>query len=108
MRINRYSIYLVNLDPTIGSEISKTRPAIVVSDDRMNCNLSTVVVCPLTTSLHPTWRSRVQLMCSGRQAEIAVDQIRCISKARLVKHVDDASDPVAEELRRVIYQMYAE
>jgi len=108
MRINRFSIYLVNLDPTMGSEINKTRPAIVVSDDRMNYHLSTVVVCPLTTSLHPTWRSRVQLMCNGRQAEIAVDQIRCVSKARLVKHLDDASDAVVEELRRVIYQMYAE
>ena len=47
-------------------------------------------------------------MCNGRQAEIAVDQIRCVSKARLVKHLDDASDAVVEELRRVIYQMYAE
>lgn len=92
----------------MGSEINKTRPAIVVSDDRMNRNLSTVVVCPLTTVLHPTWRSRVQLLCNGRQAEIAVDQIRCVSKVRLVKHLDDASDDVAEELRRVIYQMYAE
>ncbi len=52
----RYEIHLANLDPTIGSEISKTRPVVIVSDDRMNENLRTIVACPLTTMLHPSWR----------------------------------------------------
>ncbi len=76
MKIARYSIYLANLDPTIGAEIRKTRPVVVVSDDMMNRFLETVVVCPLTTKLHPKWRSRIQTICDEQQAEIAVDKIR--------------------------------
>ena len=73
---------------TVGAEISKVRPVVVVSHNEMNRYLRTVVVCPLTTSLHPAWRSRIQVQCAGRDAEIAVDQIRTISKRRLKKRGD--------------------
>ena len=106
MVINRYDIYLANLDPTIGSEINKTRPVVVISDDLLNRHLKTVVACPLTSSLHPTWRSRIQAVCHGRDAEIAVDQIRTISKQRLVKRLDRLSAATAAKLRRVITEMY--
>src|SRR5438067_579014 len=86
--IDRYGVYLANVDPAQGSEISKTRPVVIVSQDEMNRHLDTVVVCSLTTRLHPKWRSRIQISCAGRKAEIAVDQIRTISKARLVKRMD--------------------
>lgn len=108
MKIERYGIYLVNLDPTVGSEIKKTRPVIVVSDNGMNKLLSTVVACPLTTSIHENWRSRVQLICAGKEAEIAVDQIRCLSKQRFMKRIDKAPDNTAEMLRITISEMYAE
>ena len=61
----RYEIYIANLNPTIGSEIRKTRPVVIVSKDEMNQFLETVVVCPLTTSLHPRWRGRLQIRCAG-------------------------------------------
>ncbi len=108
MKIKRYGIYLANLDPTIGSEIRKTRPVVVVSDDGMNKFLKTVVVCPLTTKLHPTWRSRIQTRCDGRQAEIAVDQIRTISKLRFIKELDRLSQPDITILRQLITEMYGE
>ena len=106
MSVGRYDIFLANLDPTIGSEINKTRPVVVISDDLLNRYLKTVVACPLTTSLHPTWRSRVQTVCAARDAEIAVDQIRAISKLRLIKLLDRLSAATAAELRRVITEMY--
>ena len=106
MPINRYDIFLANLDPTIGSEINKTCPVVIVSDDLLNHYLKTVVACPLTSSLHPTWRSRVQAVCDGKDAEIAVDQIRAISKLRLINHLDHLSPTTAAELRRVIMEMY--
>lgn len=108
MQIKRYSIYLVNLDPTVGSEIKKTRPVVVVSQNAMNQYLETVVACPLTTSLHPQWRSRLAIECAGKKAEIAIDQIRCLSKKRFVKKIDELSASEAEELRELIAQMYAE
>lgn len=102
----RYGIYLAALDPTLGREIAKTRPVLVVSQDAMNRHLETIVVCPLTTSLHPTWRSRVQVRCAGKPAEIAVDQIRTISKVRLIRKVDALRPAEAEKVRVTIVDMY--
>ena len=104
----RYGVYLAELDPARGSEIAKTRPTVIVSQDAMNQHLDTVVVCPLTTKLHPRWRSRIQCLCAGRKAEIAVDQIRTISKERLGKRVDRLAQPLAAQLRRLITEMYGE
>lgn len=108
MNINRYSIYIADLNPTLGSEMKKVRPVVVISLDDMNKALDTVVVCPLTTKLHPTWRSRIQIRCAGKPAEIAVDQIRTISKVRLQKKIDDLSNQQAADLRRLISEMYGE
>ena len=104
----RYGIYIANLDPTLGGEIRKVRPVVVVSRDAMNRFLDTVVICPLTTSLHPRWRGRLQVRCAGQDAEIAVDQIRAISKQRLGRRVDRLSADDASKLRRIIGEMYAE
>jgi mRNA interferase MazF len=81
----RYEIFYADLNPTIGSEIKKIRPVVIVSKDDMNKYLDTIVICPLTSTLHPKWRSRIQIQCNNRPAEIAVDQIRTISKQRLKK-----------------------
>ncbi len=104
----RYAIYFADLNPTIGSEINKIRPVVVISEDEMNTNLETVVICPLTSKLHPTWRTRLQINCAGQQAEIAVDQIRTISKKRLRQKNDQLSASQASQLRRIITEMYGE
>ncbi len=106
--VERYGVYLADLDPTRGREIAKTRPVVVVSRDDMNRFLDTVAVCPLTTKLHPRWRSRVPTACAGRKAEIAVDQIRTISKERLGRRLDGLEPPTAVLLRRLITEMYGE
>ncbi|OGT88876.1 MAG: transcription elongation factor GreAB [Gammaproteobacteria bacterium RIFOXYA12_FULL_61_12] len=104
----RYEIYFADLNPTAGSEISKIRPVVIISDDAMNKYLETVVICPITSKIHPTWRSRLQIDCAGKQSEIAVDQIRTISKTRLKQKVDQLSNPQASQLRRMITEMYGE
>ena len=102
----RYAIYFANLNPTVGGEIRKVRPVVVVSQNEMNQVLDTVVVCPLTSRLHPQWRSRLQIRCAGKAAEIAVDQIRTISKQRLADQVDRLPAETAAQLRRLITEMY--
>ena len=102
----RYDIYFADLNLTRGGEIKKVRPVVVISQDAMNQHLDTVVVCPLTSSLHPNWRSRLQITCAGRAAEIAVDQIRTISKQRLQNKVDQLTEDTAAQLRRLIVEMY--
>jgi mRNA interferase MazF len=107
-QIERYCVYLADLDPVRGREIAKTRPVVVVSQDEMNRNLDTVVVCPLTTKRHPRWRSRIQIVCARRKAEIAVDQIRTLSKERLGKRLDVLAPAEAAQLRRLVTEMYGE
>ena len=107
-QVERYCVYLADLDRVRRCEIAKTRPFVVVSQDEMNRNLDTVVVCPLTTKLHPRWRSRIQIVCARRKAEIAVDQIRTLSKERLGKRLDELAPAEAAQLRRLISEMYGE
>ena len=104
----RYDIYLANLNPLMGSEYEKIRPVVVVSQDEMNKHLETVVVCPLTSALHLKWRSRLQVDCAGTPSEIAIDQIRAISKQRLKKKIDHIPTQSSQLLRRIITEMYGE
>ncbi len=106
--MNRYDILWAELDPVRGSEIAKTRPVVVVSLDVLNAVLATVTVCPLTSRLHPEWRSRIQVSCAGKPAEIAVDQIRTISKERIGSKIDALPANDALALRRLITEMYGE
>src|ERR1039457_5879680 len=100
INFERNGIYRADLNPTRGSEINKIRPVVIVSLDILNQALETVVVCPLTTKLHPRWRSRLQMKCQGKSAEIAVDQIRTISKSRLISKMGALSAKEAQDLRR--------
>jgi mRNA interferase MazF len=104
----RYEIYYADLNPTVGREIKKIRPVVIVSQNEMNQYLETVVICPLTSKLHPMWRCRLQVLCGGKSSEIAVDQIRTISKKRLKKKVDRLSTIDADLLRQLIVEMYGE
>lgn len=80
----------------------------IVSRNEMNKLVGTVVVCPLTSRLHPRWRGRLQIRCAGKDAEIAVDQIRAIDKQRLRRRIDRLSSGEASLLRRTITEMYGE
>ena len=106
--MKRYDIRWASLDPVQGAEMAKTRPVVVVSLDALNDRLQTVTVCPLTSQLHPAWRTRLAVRVSRRDAEIAVDQIRTISKARLGKKLGALSENDARALRRLITEMYGE
>ena len=104
----RYEIFFADLNPTIGGEIRQVRPVVVISQNEMNQLVSTVVICPLASALHSQWRSRLQIQCAGKNAEIAVDQIRTISKERLQKKIDKLTADEAGQLRRIVTQMYGE
>ena len=108
MNIKRYDIFFADLNPTTGSEIKKVRPVVIVSQDEMNKYLETVVVCPLTTKLHPQWKTRFQVRCANKKAEVAVDQIRTISKQRLRNKIGQLSKISAAQIRKLITDMYGE
>jgi mRNA interferase MazF len=104
----RYEMRWAELDPARGAEMAKTRPVVVVSLDELNSRFATVTVCPITSHLHPAWRSRMTVRCAGQPAEIAVDQIRTISQARLGPRIGTLSEAEAAALRRLITEMFGE
>lgn len=106
--MKRYEIRLASLDPTQSTEAAKTRPVVIVSLDAINERLQTITICPLATQLHPTWRSRLTVRVGRRDAEIAVDQIRTVSKTRLGKKIGILPEKEAGALRRLITEMYGE
>ena len=82
MVINRFDVYLVIVDPTIGSEIQKTRPCVVISPDEMNCHIATVIVAPMTTKGR-SYPTRVACTFQGKEGQVVLDQIRTVDKSRL-------------------------
>ena len=108
LNIKRYEIYFADLTPTMESEIKKVRPVVIISQEEMNKHLETVVICPLTSKIHQKWRTRLQIRCTNKNAEIAVDQIRTISKQKLQNKIDKLSDTKAAQLRKLITDMYGE
>ncbi|OQW98067.1 MAG: transcription elongation factor GreAB [Verrucomicrobia bacterium A1] len=104
--MKRYEIRWATQDPTLGAEMAKTRPVVIVSLDVLNERLATVTVCPLTSQLHPHWRSRLPVKCGRQDAEVAVDQIRTISKSRLGAKSGALARTESAALRRIITEMY--
>tara|TARA_B100000029_G_scaffold160142_2_gene155921 strand:- start:3303 stop:3617 length:315 start_codon:yes stop_codon:yes gene_type:complete len=104
--VRRFEVWLINLDPTIGSEIQKTRPAVVVSPDELNAHLNTVVVVPLTTGRD--YPFRVATRVQGRKGIAAVDQIRTVDKRRLVKKVTTMGKSTAAKLLESLGEMFAQ
>ena len=107
MVINRFEVYLVNLDPTVGREIRKTRPCLVISPDEMNHHIRTVIVAPMTTKgqAYPT---RVPCTFKGRSGQIVLDQIRTVDSARLVRKLGKISQGTASDVLVVLQEMFAE
>ena len=106
--MKRDEIYWTRFDPVEGSEIGKTRPAVIVSLDVLNERLETVVVCPLTGTIRPHWQTRLKIIAAGRDADICADQIRVVSKRRLGKKLGKLSPRDAAALRRLLGEMYAD
>ena len=105
MVVDRFGVYLVPLDPTVGSEISKTRPCVVISPDAMNRLVRTVIVAPLTSTLR-SFPYRVPCKFAGRQGQIALDHIRAIDKACLVKRLGSLDIATGARVAATLVEMF--
>ena len=106
MVADRFGIYLVDLDPAIGSEIKKTRPCLVISPDEMNHNIRTVIVAPMTTRGRD-YPSRVPCRFQNRNGQIVLDQIRTVDSDRLVKKLGKLGQRSADKVLSVLAEMFA-
>ena len=107
MVVNRFDVYLVNLDPTIGSEIQKTRLCLIISPDEMNHHIATVIIAPLT-SKGRDYPTRVNCRFEGKDGQIILDQIRTVDKGRLVKKLGRITDKTRNEVLAVLLEIFAE
>lgn len=107
MDLKQYFIVLVNLDPTIGSEIKKTRPCVIISPNEMNKFLNTIVLAPMTTSLkmYPT---RVSVKHNGIQGMIAIDQIRTVDKTRIIRVFESLTKLEIKKCKDVIKETFVD
>ena len=104
MVINQYDVYLVNLDPTVGHEIKKTRPCLVISPDEMNNNISTVIIAPMTTKSH-SYPTRIPVKFEGKNGWTVLDQIRTVDNIRLVKRLGQISKKEILAVKKILKEM---
>lgn len=106
MVVRRFDVYLVNLDPTVGSEIQKTRPCVVISPDEMNRHIRTVIVAPMT-SAKKEYPTRVTCTFQKKEGQIVLDQIRTIDKTRLVKKLGAIRSKTQMEVVSTLQRLFA-
>lgn len=107
MVVKRFEVYLVNLDPTVGSEIQKTRPCLVISPDVMNRYIATVIIAPMTTKGRP-YPTRVECHFQGKDGQVVLDQVRTVDKARLVRRLGSLDAQAQADVLAVLAEMFAE
>ena len=107
MDLRQYQIVLVNLDPTIGSEIKKTRPCVIISPDEMNKYLRTIIVAPMTTKSRK-YPTRIAVKHDERQGWVVIDQIRTINKQRIIRVLGKLSPAEIKELKSVIKETFVD
>jgi len=105
MEINRFEVFLVILDPTLGHEIKKTRPCVVISPDEMNHNIGTVIVAPMTTKGR-NYPTRIDCTFQGIEGQVVLDQIRTVDKARLVKKLGQLSQTYGDRILDILTEMF--
>ena len=107
MVVKRFDVFLVNLDPTFGTEIQKTRPCLVISPDEMNRHIATIIIAPMTTRGRD-YPTRIACEFQGKEGQIVLDQIRAIDKARLVRRLGRLSKTTQTQVLVTLAEMFAE
>ena len=102
--MKQYDVYYVNLDPTIGYEVKKTRPCVIISPDELNAYIKTVIIAPMTTKSHP-YPTRVSLQFKGKDAHICLDQIRTVDQQRLQKKMGSLPAAAIIKVKTVLREM---
>jgi mRNA interferase MazF len=106
MAIRRFHVYLVNLDPTIGAEIRKTRPCLIVSPDEMNDHLQTAIIAPMTTKGQP-YPTRVACRFKGKTGQLALDQIRAVDQTRLIRRLGRLDARASAEALTMLQEIFS-
>lgn len=107
MELKQYQVILVNLDPTIGSEMKKTRPAVILSPDEMNRYLQTIVIAPMTSS-SKAYPTRVEIDFEMKKGSIVLDQIRTVDRQRIIKVLGNLMEEEIQKVKSIIKETYVD
>jgi mRNA interferase MazF len=107
MEINQYHIVLVNLDPTVGSEINKTRPCVIISPNEMNKYLQTIVIAPMT-SQSKNYPTRIEVKHNNKKGWVVLDQIRTVDRMRILKVLEKLTDKEITKLKSTLKETYVD
>jgi len=102
--INQYEVFLINLDPTLGHEIQKTRPCLIISPNEMNRTIQTIIIAPMTTKSH-SYPTRVPLKFENKEGWIVLDQIRTVDRVRLIKKLGKIKQREIEKTKSILQEM---
>ncbi|MFT5367420.1 MAG: mRNA interferase MazF [Candidatus Latescibacterota bacterium] len=106
MVVKRFDVFLVSLDPTVGSEIQKTRPALIISPDEMNNHIQTVIIAPMTSKKRP-YPTRATCRFQGKDGQVVLDQLRTVDKTRLVKKLGRIHNNIQASVLKILGQMFS-
>lgn len=104
--VRRFDVFLISLDPTVGSEIKKTRPCVVISPDEMNRNIQTVIIAPLTSTIR-AYPTRVNISFEEKKGQIVLDQLKTVDKARLIKKIGSINEKIQNKVFSVLHELFA-
>jgi len=103
----RFEVHLISLDPTVGSEITKTRPCLIISPNEMNRHISTVIIAPMTTTIK-NYPTRVTTTFQRKKGQVVLDQIRTVDTSRLIKKIGSISSSAEEKVLSILQEMFSE
>ena len=107
VKLKRFDIYLVNLDPTIGSEIKKTRPVVIISPDSMNFSrLKTIIIAPMTSTIRESFPTRVSTKFKNKEGQIALDQLRAIDRTRILQKLGSLDKETENNILNILMVMF--
>lgn len=107
VKLKRFDVCLVNLDPTIGSEINKTRPVVIVSPDSMNTSrLDTVIAAPMTSTIRDHFPTRIDMIFKEKKGQVALDQIRAIDRSRIIKNLGSIDEAVQDNILNTLAVLF--
>lgn len=106
MVVRRFDVFLVRLDPTEGHELRKTRPAMVISPNEMNRHIRTVLIAPMTTA-SKSYPTRIPVVFQGKGGQIALDQMRAVDQARLLRRLGRINEPTASQVLETLARLFA-
>lgn len=107
MEIKQYDIVLINLDPTVGAEIKKTRPCVIISPDEMNKHLQTIIVAPMTSQSR-SYPTRVEVKHDNKKGWIVIDQVRSVDRMRIIKILDKLNAKEIAKVKKLLQEMFVD